>query len=163
MKNELNNLNQMPTSNGVGFNNVVNTNETIVTETVVVKPYKLRKLKASELFPMLNILKKIGFKNFTGLLQNKDVRNLIGKLKNGQTGEIAEDELVGVGSIVFEIAQIILDGAINCENELFTILSNVSNLTVENVKELDIDILFEMIVDLIKENKDFIKAVSKLF
>lgn len=162
MNNELNNLNQIPTPNGVGFG-VVNTNEAIVPETVVVKPYKLRKLKASELFPMLNIFKKIGLKNFTGLLQNEDIRNLIVKLKNGRAGEIAEDELVGVGSIVFEMAQIILDGAVNCENELFTIISNVSNLTVDEVKELDIDVLFEMIVDLIKENKDFIKAVSKLF
>lgn len=166
MNNEMNNY-QMPISNTeMGFNNVENTypSQTMSSEIVFqeqAKPYNLRKLKATELFPMLNILKKIGFKKFTTLLQNDDVKNVVTKLKDGESDKIASDDLIGIGSIIFEIAQIILDGTVDCENELFTILSNVSGLTTNEVRQLDLDILVQMIIDLVKENVDFIKAVSK--
>lgn len=154
-----NDLNQMPIPNGMGFNNVQNTIEGVqplVSEQP--KPYTLRKLKATELFPMLNILRKIGFKRYTEILQNDDIKNIIAGLKNG---EIADDTLIGIGSVVFELLEIILDGAVNCENELFTILANVSGKKVEEVKQLDLDVMISMIIELIKDNMDFIKAASK--
>ncbi len=158
-------LNQIPVPPIVTSTGVINTNEKIVSETVLeeLKPYILRKLKAKELFPILNIFKKIGFERFKCFLQKQEVVDLFNKIRNKKTGEIAEDELVGVGSLAIETVQIILEGTAECENELFTILSNVSNLTIDEVKELDLDVLIGMIVDLIKENKDFIKAVSKYF
>lgn len=157
-----NELNQMPIPNGMGFNNVQNTIGTMQPEVFEQpKPYTLRKLKATELFPMINILRKIGFKKFTEFLQNDDIKNLVARLKNEETGEIADDELVGIGSIVFELLEIVLDGVSNCETELFTILANVSGKTVEEVKQLDLDIMIYMIVELIKNNMDFIKAASK--
>lgn len=148
-----NGLNTMPTSSRVGINNVVN--------ELQPKPYTLRKLKASELFPMLNILKKIGFKKFTELLQNKDVKNIVIGFKNAESEEIADDTLIGIGSVVFELLEIILEGAVNCENELFTILANVSDKSLDEIKQLDLDIMIVMIVELVKENMDFIKAASK--
>ena len=140
-----NGLNTMPIPNGMGFNNAENE----------MKPYTLRKLKATELFPMLNIFRKIGFKRFTEILQNDDIKNIIAGLKNG---EIADDMLIGIGSIVFELLEVILDGAVNCENELFTILANVSGKKVEEVKQLDLDVMISMIIELVKDNMDFIKA-----
>lgn len=161
-----NEFNQMPTSTGVGFNYAENTipsqsmsSKMVFQEQPVIKPYTLRKLKATELFPMLNIFKKIGFKKFTELLQNDEVKNIIGKIQNGK--EIADDDLIGIGSIIFEVLEIILDGAINCENEFFTILSNVSGMKLEEVKELDLGVIVSMVIDLVKNNMGFIKDVSK--
>lgn len=162
--NEFNNVNQMPTSTGVGFNNVENAIPSQAMTSGMVfqeqpKPYTLRKLKATELFPMLNILKKIGFKKFTELLQSGDASNILGKLKSGE--KITDGDLINVGSFVFDILGVILDGATNCENEFFTILSNVSGLTVTEIKELDLDVLVAMVIELVKDNMGFIKDVSK--
>lgn len=125
------------------------------------KAYVLRPLRASEFFPVLTILRKIGFKNFTALLQQDVVKDLVVKLKNGETDKIAEDEILGVGSVIFEIVDIIIAGMERCETEVFTLLSNVSGEQVERIKEFDITTFTEMLIDLIKSNVDFIKAVSK--
>lgn len=139
------------------MNNEVLNNEVATVE--VVKPYTLRKLQASELFPILTILRKIGIKNFTNLLQEDAVKTLIKKLKNGE--EIAESDYTEIGSIVFSAIDILIAGAEQCENELFKVLSNVSGKTLEEIGKLELDVLIAMIIEVIKTNMDFLKAVSK--
>lgn len=130
-------------------------------EVLNVKPYTLRKLKATEFFPTLNILKKIGLNKFTSILQTATVKGVMEKVKTGETDEIADDGLIGFGSVVFEIAQVVLDGIVHCEDDIYTLLSNVSGLSIDDIKDFDMDVFLEMIIDLIKQNVDFIKVVSK--
>ncbi len=125
------------------------------------KPYTLRHLQASEFFPTLTILRKIGFKNFTRLLQSEDVKKVLTNIKNGETEKIAEDEMLGLGSIIFEVVDIVIGGLENCEEDIYKILSAVSGLSIADIKEFDIEVFTEMIIDLVKANVDFIKAVSK--
>lgn len=161
-----NELNQMPIpTTDVGFTTFENTtnSQSMPSEMAFQqqkKSYTLRKLKATELFPMLNILKKVGLKKFTEILQNKSIKDTFTKLKNGES--IEDDDVIGIGSIVFELLEVVLDGATHCENEYFTILANVSGKTVEDIKNLDIDVLILMTVELVKNNMGFIKDVSKL-
>lgn len=135
--------------------------EVKIVEAVETKPYTLRELKAVDLFPVLTILRKIGFKNFTALLQQDSVKEFLTKTKNGEINEIADDSLISMGVVIFEVVDIVIAGIEKCEDDFYKLLSNVSGLPIETIKEFDIAIFTEMIIDLIKSNVDFIKAVSK--
>lgn len=126
------------------------------------KPYVFRKLSAVDVFPMFKIIGAIGINEFTACFEKDGVKNMIASL----TGEAEEDmsSIVGI-SVILEIANVIIGNLPKCENEIYQILSQTSNLTVAQVKKLDMAVFFEMVIDFIKkeEFKDFIKVVSKLF
>lgn len=126
-----------------------------------IKPYTLRTLKAEDTFKVLAVFKKIGLKKFTTMLQNEQVQNVIKKIRNKESKEIENDQLFNVGSLVFEIGDVLLDGLANCESEVFTLLSSVSNLSVDEIKGLEISDFLGMIIDVVLENKNFLKAVSR--
>lgn len=128
-----------------------------------VKPYTLRTLKAEDTFKVLAIFKKIGLKKFTTMLQNEQVQNVIKKIRNKESKDIENEQLFNVGSLVFEIGDVLLDGLANCEREVFILLESVSNLSIDEIKDLEIADFLGMIIDVILENKSFLKAVSKYF
>lgn len=128
-----------------------------------VKPYTLRTLKAEDTFKVLAIFKKIGLKKFTTMLQNEQVQNVIKKIRNKESKDIENEQLFNVGSLVFEIGDVLLDGLANCENEVFILLDSVSNLSIDEIKDLEIADFLGMIIDVILENRNFLKAVSKYF
>ena len=63
-----------------------------------------------------------------------------------------------------ELAEVVLTNMNKCENEIYQLLSNVSNLSVKEVETLDAVIFLEMIIDFVKKDefKDFFKVVSRL-
>lgn len=124
-----------------------------------VKPYTLRKLKSTELFPVLNIMKKIGVKKFTEVLRNEQTVAIFKKLNEEKTENT--DLMISMGAVLFEVAEIIISGLADCEEEIFGLLSSVSGLSIAQLKEFEIDVFTEMIIELVKNNLDFIKAVSK--
>ena len=128
-----------------------------------VKPYTLRTLKAEDTFKVLAIFKKIGLKKFTTMLQNEQVQNVIKKIRNKESKDIENEQLFNVGSLVFEIGDVLLDGLANCENEVFILLDSVSNLSIDEIKGLEIADFLGMIIDVVIENRNFLKAVSKYF
>lgn len=147
MNNELTNLEVAPVMEATLVN-------------VEAKPYTLRKLKSTELFPVLNILKKVGVKKFTSILRNDETVAIFKKINEEKTEENA-DLMISMGAVLFEIAEIIISGLADCEGEIFNLLASVSGLSVAELKEFDIEVFTGMIIDLVKENMDFIKAVSK--
>ena len=126
------------------------------------KPYIFRKLSAVDVFPMFKIIGAIGINEFTACFEKDGIKNMIASF----TGESGEDmsSIVGI-SVILEIANVIIGNLPKCENEIYQILSQTSNLSVSQVKKLDMAVFFEMVIDFIKkeEFKDFIKVVSKLF
>lgn len=129
----------------------------------LIKPYVLRKLKANDTFKVLALFKKIGLKRFTQLLQNDAVKSVITKIKNGESDKIENEQLFDIGAIIFEIGDVLIEGLAGCENEVFDILENVSNLNEAEIRDLDLDVFLGMIIEVVLENKDFFKAVSKYF
>lgn len=127
-----------------------------------VQPYTFRKLSAVDVFPMFKIIGAIGINEFTACFEKDGIKNMIASF----TGESKEDmsSIVGI-SVILEIANVIIGNLPKCENEIYQILSQTSNLSVAQVKKLDMAVFFEMVIDFIKkeEFKDFIKVVSKLF
>lgn len=174
MNNQENNVAEMPqpTVENVGIaNNATTTTEMQpMVEKVAefpqpvkeVKPYTFRKFSAPDVFPMFKILGKIGINEFTKCFENDGIKGLIESFRNGDNEGM--DSIVGM-SVMLEAANVILGNLPKCENEIYTILSNTSNLSVEEVKGLDLAVFTEMIIDFIQKDdfKDFFKVVSKLF
>ena len=120
-----------------------------------VKPYAFRKLSATDVFPMFTIMSKIGINTFADSFNAKELM----KGANEQDASI-----VGI-SVALNIAQKIMSNMYRCETDIYNLLSNTSNLTVEEVKKLDFATFTEMVVDFVRKEEfaDFFKVVSKLF
>lgn len=124
-----------------------------------MKAYTFRKLNATDVFLMFKIISKIGINKFRECFKGDDLQQMIKDVTNG--GDAA---VVGV-SVALEMANVVIGNLPTCENEIYEMLANTSDLTVEQVKGLDLATFIEMVIDFIKkeEFKDFMKVVSKLF
>lgn len=129
------------------------------------KPYTFRKLSAPDVFLMAQIIGKIGVNEFTACFEKDGIKNMIANMMgNGAEGNQSAT-VVGF-SVILEIASVICGNLPKCENEIYQMLANTSNMTVDEIKAPGNAVLFfEMVVDFIKkeEFKDFIKVVSRLF
>lgn len=124
------------------------------------KIYEFRKLKSTDTFVMFKILSKIGVNEFTECLEKDSVQQMFG------LAEKTDDATTIVGmSVMLEVANIILGNLPKCEHEIYQLLSDTSNLSVKEVKELDFAVFIEMIIDFVKKEEfaDFIKVASRLF
>lgn len=126
-------------------------------DTVDKKPYTFRKLGAHDTFLMCSILGKIGIDQFADAFGKDNVRQLM----TGNVNVAGFVQQVGIG-IVLSLASIILKNLHKCESEIYQLLSETSNLTLDEVKDLEMGTFLQMVVDFIKkpEFKGFIKVVS---
>lgn len=131
---------------------------------------ELRQLKSSDIFPMIQILNKIGFKELKTVLTPDRLKSMVSTFKAKQEEEEDDDDTVDQTTVlgfnlVFEVAGIIMQNLPSCEQDLYKFLSGVSGLSVQEITDLPMSDFAEMIVDVIQkpEFKDFFKAVSKLF
>ena len=142
-----------------------------MSETINVKPYEFRTLGAEDVFPMVNIISKIGIREFKTLFEGDGLKGMVSdyisdtKKKSG--GEKLDDSSVaslGI-SVVLEVASVIICNLPRAEKDIFQLLSNTSNLSVDEIKKLSLADFTEMIIDFFKKDefKDFMKVVSKLF
>lgn len=160
------------------------TTEKVISLTVEKddKPYVFRTLNATDVFLMFKLIKKIGIEEFRACLDSDMIEKAVliaeKKREEAEEAEQAEQaeaeqteteidnlfEIVGV-SVALEAANIIITNIPKCETDIYNLLSQTSNLSVEEVKNLDMVTFFEMIVDFVKKDefKDFMKVVSKLF
>lgn len=131
-------------------------------ESIVIeeKPYKFEHLKSTHLFAMIKLIKKVGIENFKKLLENSEVMNSV-----FSKGEKTEEQYTSIGLIVFDIAALVIDRLEVCEYELYELLAKTSNLSKEEIEQLQIEVFMEMIVDFIKKEElvAFLKAALKLF
>ena len=139
------------------------------TVEAVEKPYTFRLLGAPDIFLMAKIIKQIGIKEFKACFESEGIISMIQNMMMEKKEEGAEDDSniisVGVG-VTLEIADVILGNLPICEKEIYHLLSQTSNLSVEEIKAPGNAVMFlEMVIDFIKkeEFRDFIKVVLKLF
>lgn len=137
-------------------------------QEMTAKPYTFRTLCAEDVFPMFNIINKIGIREFKSVFSNiDDLKKMLVYANAPQEDKAtALNDILESGlSIAFDFAGIIFGNVNKCENDVFRFLASVSNLDEKGVRGLSLSMFFEMILDLIKkeEFKDFFKVVSKLF
>lgn len=135
------------------------------TETLEkVKIYEFRKIGAEDIFTMTKIISAIGINKFASCLQNEDVKKLFEVIldKKSSNDKRTFKTIAGAG-LFMEVAQVILEGMDKCKESIYKILSDTSNLSLDEVKGLDGVTFLEMIIDFIKKEEfvDFIKVASK--
>lgn len=118
-------------------------------QEVMERPYTLRKLKDGDLFPLLQLLRKIGLKNF------KDV------LTNAADGKSVDE--IGI-VVMLEMANVIISNIETAGNDIYTLWSDLSGIPVEEIKDMEFGTLPMMIFDTFSEvkNNSFFKVLSKL-
>ena len=146
--------------------------ESLVEEAPVEKPYTFRRLSSPDVFPMFKIISLIGVNEFTACFEKDGIKKLIASMtgKNEGVNESENEEqfdatsVVGI-SVILEVANVIFGNLSKCESYIYQLLSQTSNLSVEEIKSMDMIVFTEMVIDFIKkeEFKDFIKVVSRLF
>lgn len=155
----------------------VETEETteIVEETEVVaeKPYTFRKLSSTDIFLMTTIISKIGINEFMACLEGDSLKSLVKKLvvkedsKDGNK-EDSKDDIYIMGAVAgtLEIANVIFRNLHKCEKEIYKLLEQTSNMTVEEITAEGNAVMFlEMVMDFLKKEEfpGFIKVVSAWF
>lgn len=131
-------------------------------ETATEKAYTFRKLNSTDLFLMMKIIGKIGINEFTACFDGETMNRMLAMAK----GEADKDTVSIVGlSVMLDIAGVICGNLPKCEAEIYQMLSNTSDLPVEEIRGMDMVVFAEMVIDFIKKDefKDFIKVASKLF
>lgn len=133
--------------------------EAVMIDKTEEKTYKLRELKASDIFPTVKILGKIGINEFKSCFESDAIKNLVKSVENKEELDVSQ---IGV-TVMFDVAGVVLSHIPDCENDIYTLLSGLSGMTKTEIAELPAGTFAEMIIDVIKMEgfKDFIKAASK--
>ena len=149
--------------------------EIVETVETVEKPYTFRLLGAPDIFLMAKIIKQIGIKEFKACFKSDGIKSLVqnmimdekAKGDDNKDGDDNDSNFISVGvGVALEIADVILGNLPKCENDIYQMLSQTSNLTVEEIKAPGNAVMFvEMVIDFIKkeEFRDFFGVVSRLF
>lgn len=122
----------------------------IKTEEIVERPYTLRKLKDGDLIPLLGLFRKLGLKEFKGIIT--------AAANGGTIQEIGVGALLNIGDVV--IAN--LEGTAG--EAVYAFYSSLSGIPVEEMKEMEFGTLPMMIYDSFSEvkNASFFKVLAKL-
>lgn len=127
------------------------------------KPYEFRKLGAPDMFLMFNIIGKIGINEFMTCFEKDGIKKMVAMFSGGAETEI--NSIAGFG-VILEIANVVMGNLHKCEEDIYKILAQTSNLTVDEIKAPGNAVMFfEMVVDFIRKEEfgDFIKVASRLF
>lgn len=110
-----------------------------MTETI--KKYEFRELKSEDIFTCIQVINKL------------DIENLISKWFD-------KDE-ISPSKKLMNVAGYILCNIDKCKNEIFVLLSSVSNLSKEEIKNMALAEFGGMLVEFFKKKEilDFFKVV----
>ena len=148
---------------------IVNEGAEPVAEPAPEKKYHFRLLGAPDVFLMLKIVKCIGIKEFVGALQGDSLKEMVSTLTDkgaADPDDLDSTYMMGALAGIIEIADVIIGNLPKCEKEIYQLLAQTSDLTVDEIKAEGNAVMFlEMIIDFLKKDEfpDFFKVVSKLF
>lgn len=128
----------------------------------MAKAFNLRDLTADDIFPMCQIISKIGVKEFKHCFESPDLKSVIA---NATSGEDKAVDVTAVGmSVAFDIAGIILSNIASCKNDIYSLLANLSGMTPKEISKLPMLTFTEMVIAVVKKDefKDFFQGVAKL-
>ena len=135
------------------------------------KLYELRSLTADDIFPMVQILSKVGLKEIKNCFDGEDVKKAIKAMASGKNSEINVEtvenseinvEKVGI-AVALDIASVIAENLPKCKDQIYQLLSQLSGMDKKQIAALPMATFIEMIIDVITQDgfKDFFQVVSK--
>lgn len=110
-----------------------------------VKKYEIKNLSASDLFPVMQLLKKIGIKNIFNEIDPHDFDIIF------NDKEATEEEEIQVGVAVVQLAMIIIANLGTCKKEVYKILSNATGLKESEFDNMPAENFTSLVVDYIKQ------------
>ena len=131
--------------------------------------YKMRKLNATDIFPMLNIISKIGLRNIKSLVNDGTIETIVAnaraeKSANGENKPQKRDALERVGiSLFLELGDIVCGNIMKCQDDIFNFLAALCEVEPDELKNIGMDEFAELVIAFLKKDElgDFMKAVSK--
>ena len=126
------------------------------------KTYELRRLCADDIFPMFQILSKVGIKEFKSCFESPEVKDLVARAAKGEKGY--DSSAVGL-TLIMEIAGVLLANLPKAKKDIYLLLSQVSGWTEADIAAMPMADFMQMVIDLVKkeEFKDFFGVAAKLF
>ena len=128
------------------------------------KAYELRELTADDMFPMFQIISKIGIREFKSCFESESVKKLAAEMTSGKASKDELKATVGV-TVAFDLASVILSNLSSCKEDIYQLLAQLSGMTAKDIGKLPMAVFMEMIIDVIKKKEfsDFFQAAVKLF
>lgn len=119
--------------------------------------YTFRKLTSADIFPVCGILKKIGIKEIKTAFKDNDISALM-------RGGKVDVEAVGMG-VMMDIIGIVISNIPSCEKEIYTFVSSITGMKVEELKALKMAEFTDIVIQIIQldDFKDFFKVAFKSF
>lgn len=147
---------------------IIETQESNVEE----KQYQFRKLKATDIGTMTKLIKKIGISKIKDCFKSEEIGTLMSNFQKEESEteekeiETSDNSLIikaGI-EVVTQLVQIVIDSYSDCEPELHKLLSDTSNLSLEEVQDLDFEVFIDMLLDFFRKEEfmGFLKRVLKL-
>lgn len=131
--------------------------------------YEMRTLNATDIFPMLNIISKIGLRNIKSLVNDGTINTIVESARTEKTSKDGNkpqqrDVLEKVGiSLFLELGDIVCGNIMKCQDDIFNFLAALCNVDVDEIKQIGMDEFAELVITFLKKDElgDFMKAVSK--
>ena len=127
------------------------------------KAFELRNLEADDMFPMFQIISKVGVKEFKQCFESDAVKNAVASVADGKNNKT---DVAAVGMMIgLDIAGILLANIGKAKEDIYCLLANLSGMTRDQIAKLPMPTFTEMVIAVVKkeEFKDFFQAVTKLF
>lgn len=128
--------------------------------TEEVKSYELRPLQSRDIWPMVQIINKIGIKEFKAVMENS---NIVEKIQ-AATNDNGEVDLNSIGvTVVFELVGAIMENLPKAKDDIYGLLENLSGIERADLETMDMITFVDMVTDVIAspQFKDFTKVASK--
>lgn len=138
-------------------------------EEVVERPYTLRKFKDSDLYPLLQLLRKIGIKDFKNAITKslKKIPNFNSDdYESEEEKEAALDKIqkeAGI-DVVIDLSDFMISKIDSNKEDIYEFYSELSGIPSDEIKNMEFGTLPLMIYDSFREvkNTSFFKVLSKL-
>ena len=118
--------------------------------------YNFRQLNSTDIFPVCNIISKIGIRELRDCFKGQDL--------SAMTNTDDESAVMALGATVaLDIAGIIFANMQKCQKEIYSFLSSVTGLSEKELKTMPPADFADIVIHFFKkeELKDFMKVVSK--
>lgn len=146
---------------------------TEAVEEVIEKPYTLRKLQDGDLYPLLQLLRKLGLKDFKNAFIEKknEYKQRINAFDpnlyetDAEKAKAIEDFEENTGIDVFlDMADVMISKIETHKDSIYEFYSNLSGIQPEEIMKMEFGTLPLMIYDSFSEVKNtaFFKVLSKL-
>lgn len=137
----------------------------IVPETEEKKPYEFRKLSTKDVFLMFRIIGKIGINEFKTVFDDGGLVDIVGAMSD-EAKQSDNGAYAAAAVVALDVGNVIFSNIGRCEDEIYQLLSQTSNVPVEKITAEGNAVMFlEMLIDFFKKEEfpAFFKVVSKLF